>query len=246
MTGKMLKIVAILTMVTDHVAASIILMLIRNQGRYELAEIYSVLRNIGRIAFPLYIFLLVEGFVYTKNLKKYIASVMIFALLSELPFDLALGKGQVVNWNSQNVYITLTLGLLCLTCIKYVSGHFLIGDMRRYLLYTIVTAIFAGTAFLVRCDYKWGGILAIVLVYMVYTCCSGRTPQWLLYLMMGIICCMTLLVYNDKEGYAFVALLPIVFYNGKRGYIKYKYLYYAVYPVHLLILGVLMRIYGIV
>ena len=93
-----LKCIALITMIIDHVGAIL----------YPEAR---VLRIIGRIAFPIYAFLVAEGFYHTKNVKKYMLRLLLFALVSEIPFDLAL-TGQILEFGHQNVFFTLFAGLL--------------------------------------------------------------------------------------------------------------------------------------
>lgn len=268
MNGKMLKTVALITMIIDHFAAGIVYAMaiaakrgfiskypdrltamlsdIANQIGYDnLRTIYYLMRHIGRIAFPIYIFLLVEGFIYTKNIKKYLYSMGVFALLSEAPFDLALFEGIIPNWEGQNVFVTMFLGLLCLTGIKYIMEHFRYDDVLRYFLMVGVTLLLSSAAFFIRCDYKWGGVLTIAVVYLVRVADHKEENLRLTWIMMFLVACGILTIYSHNEWYSFFALPLIVFYNGKRGNIVHKYIYYAMYPIHLMIIGFLMKITGL-
>ena len=81
------------TMLIDHIGASGLIFLMFNIGISM--RMYYISRMIGRVAFPIYLFLLVEGFVHTKNIKKYIIRLTLFAILSEVPFDMAFWGGFV-------------------------------------------------------------------------------------------------------------------------------------------------------
>ena len=108
-----LKWIALLTMLCDHVGA-------------VLLPQYPILRLIGRTAFPLFVWLLVEGFSHTSSRKKYLGRMAAFAILSELPFDLALyGRP---DWQSQNVFVTLSIGLLMLIFLERAMDEW---DRRR-------------------------------------------------------------------------------------------------------------------
>ena len=121
-TGTTLKIIAIVAMFIDHFAAIFV------QGYYysvsataeppqNVEIIMTVMRAIGRFGFPIFAFLLVEGFTHTRSVKKYALNLGIFALISELPFNLGF-MGVLFYPYYQNVFFTLLLGLLCLWCIS--------------------------------------------------------------------------------------------------------------------------------
>ena len=145
-SGNTLKMVAIVIMFIDHIGAGIVEPYLNmNMGAMEgnemLSRLYYLdrgLRIIGRAAFPIFCFLLVEGFLHTHNVKKYGSRLLLFGLISEIPFDLAF-FGTWFYPEYQNVYITLFIGLVVLA-----------GCAAAYLL---------------RCDYDISGILMIVILY---------------------------------------------------------------------------------
>ena len=105
LTGNVLKWIAILTMLIDHMAVALIengiflsesISLTSQQWNWW-RQVYWVMRYIGRLGFPLFCFLLVEGFYYTRNVKKYMLRLGIFALISEVPFDFALFRSVNIN-----------------------------------------------------------------------------------------------------------------------------------------------------
>ena len=128
-SGSVLKWFAVITMVIDHFGASVLETYVMNVwGRSPLGNLFSdhwnellrvdrILRYIGRPAFPIFCFLLVEGFLHTRDVKKYAMRLGIFALISEIPFDLAV-RGKFFDWQYQNVYVTLLLGLLTIWALK--------------------------------------------------------------------------------------------------------------------------------
>lgn len=112
LSGSTLKLIAIITMLIDHIGAAVIArLLIAGQGSEMLYKIYYAMRAVGRVAFPIFCFLLVEGFFYTGSRKKYALRLFGFALLSEIPFDLAF-SGKTLEFGYQNVFFTLLIGLL--------------------------------------------------------------------------------------------------------------------------------------
>ena len=119
LSGTALKLAACITMLIDHIGASCI------EATYgvayrtppQIVQLDLVLRLIGRLAFPIFCFLLVEGFLHTHDVKKYIGRLFLFGLLSEVPFDMAFFKTPF-HWGNQNVYWTLALGVLAMAGLK--------------------------------------------------------------------------------------------------------------------------------
>lgn len=116
LSGSTLKWIAIVTMFIDHTAAALLgRIYITGRGSEGLLTAYTLMRHIGRMGFPIFCFLLVEGFQRTRNRMRYAARLGLFALVSEIPFDLAF-SGRVLEFSYQNVFFTLFLGLLLLCC----------------------------------------------------------------------------------------------------------------------------------
>ena len=128
-SGTALKTIACITMLVDHIGASCIEAGILTPGldagtlsqdalsAYPLYRLDMVLRFTGRLAFPLFCFLLVEGFVHTHNVKGYLGRLVLFGILSEVPFDLAFFRTPFYP-GAQNVYWTLALGVLAMAGLK--------------------------------------------------------------------------------------------------------------------------------
>lgn len=111
LSGSTLKLVAIITMLIDHIAAVPIARILLTGGGSELLHtIYSFMRQVGRLSFPIFCFLLVEGFGKTASRAKYALRLGVFALMSEIPFDLAV-RSKVLEFGRQNVFFTLFLGM---------------------------------------------------------------------------------------------------------------------------------------
>lgn len=214
LSGSMIKLIAVLTMLIDHTASytipqSYVLFTIGSHN----VMLYNVMRLIGRIAFPLFAFLLVEGFIHTRSRIRYGASLIICAFISEIPWDLV-HRGKFAHFG-QNVFFTLTLGFLGMCAIEY---------LRNHPLPQIIALIVLGIiSILIRCDYSIIGYAFIILLYAL------RENE--------ILRIFPFVLLNNILG-AIWAFLPISFYNGKRGFIKgavLKYAFYAFYPVHLLV-----------
>lgn len=272
LSGSTLKIIAIISMLTDHTAAVLVGQKLVSLGIYSVGNIspaylselftqngfetgfwyvaYQLMRRvIGRIAFPIFCFLLVEGFGRTKSRGKYLGRLFLFALLSEVPFDLAF-HGASRYSAGQNVFVTLFLGLLMLCLFakleemfsdeKYAADDvdeeddkiqrnphaFTAGNWLVFLGEIACLGLFAIISEWICCDYGAWGILAIAALYK---CREFKSLQ----ILAGSMCFLW-------EMPAILGFIPIAFYNGKRG-LKLKYLFYAFYPVHLMILYALAR-----
>lgn len=230
LSGSTLKLIAVVAMAIDHFAASILYHGILlpaapisiDSGLYRVYQIYGIMRFIGRWAFPIFCFLLVEGFLHTSNRLRYALRLFLFALLSEFPFDWALFN-TTITWEYQNVYFTLLIGLLTIWGIECLQEH-----AESFHLPLCLLTIAAGCllAWVLRTDYDYKGVILIVLLYIFRF-------QPLLRTLTG---CLSLY----WEAPACIAFIPIAFYNGKRG-LRLKYFFYLFYPLHLLIYGCILH-----
>ena len=228
-SGAALKWIAVITMFIDHVAASFLLYYYRANDLFATHyDVYPLCRYIGRIAFPIYIFLLIEGLQKTRNVRKYLFRLFLFALISEIPFDLAF---EHCLWNPdyQNVFFTLFLGLLALCFIRKAEPYspkcpHLVAIFQLCML--IAAMLIAN---LLKTDYSYAGVLAIVVMYYLR---SNRTLQ-----VIGG-CTILFFLSSTSEIFALLALIPIHLYNNTRGK-QMKYFFYLFYPVHLVLLWLL-------
>ncbi len=243
LTGSTLKIIAAVTMFIDHLGASPLLLYLKREGLYHfqdaeamfgspLMSLYTVLRLIGRISFPLYAFLLVEGARHTRSIWKYMVRLFIFGIISEIPFDLAL-HAKYVDWSHQNVCWTLLLGLLAIEGIRIVNEK-VKNTYVCAVLRVLIACALAAAAWFLKTDYKATGVLTIVLMYLFidnYT--YAMTFSSLL-----------LTLSNQIEISAFAVVPLVAKYNGKRG-LKNKAFFYAFYPAHFLFYAVICHLLGL-
>lgn len=226
-SGSVLKWIAIAVMFLDHIGACILEVFVLNYygssplaGRaanlYFWYELDFVLRSIGRLAFPIFCFLLAEGAAHTHNRGKYLLRLALFAVISEIPFDLAL-HNQIFYWGSQNVFFTLLLGLLVIVVFQCYPAETWKGLLALAALG--VLAELCGT------DYGAAGVAVIVVMYLL-----RNRP-----LMMSLVSLAVLALLNLQELCSIPSFLAIALYNGRRGR-QPKYFFYVFYPVHLLLL----------
>ena len=209
-----LKIIAMIFMFIDHFAY---VMIERGTGLGgDFYMIDRVMRGMGRIAFPIFCFTIVEGFQKTKDVKAYLRRLFLFAVISEIPFDLAF-RGSILQMNYQNVFWTLAFGLASLMIYedpwmpkwKRILGLLLCFYLPNYF----------------HTDYSVYGVLVIFLMYLfrkepIKACMAGY---------------IALLLQNPVEVWAVFGFLLILFYNGQRGNGS-KMFSYLFYPAHLMLL----------
>lgn len=224
-SGYTLKWIAIVTMLIDHIGAVLFengFIKAYNQqlpGAFSYSVTHMIwyadiwMRKIGRIAFPIFCFLLVEGFFHTSNRKKYALRLGIFALVSEIPFDLAF-RSSILEFTYQNVMVTLLIGFLTIWAMEVLRQK-----NPAWMVVAAGVGVLAG--YLAKSDYSWKGIILILVFYFFYYEPVEKT----------IAGCLALL----WEAPACFAFLPINLYNHKRGR-SLKYFFYWFYPVHILIL----------
>jgi hypothetical protein len=205
-----LKTVALATMIIDHYGAI-----------FQSGE--NIYRIIGRIAFPVYCFLLVEGYFHTRDVKKYGKRLLLFAIVSEIPFDLAFyGK---IGFAHQNIFFTLFIGLGAIYFIENKEG--------KYSFNNNIVIVAAGIlAMVLSVDYNIMGVIYILAFYF-----TRNLPKKRQMLYMAVIMLFTNLMSSPLQQFSLLALPLIYFYNGQLGQ-KNKFLqimFYAAYPLHLLL-----------
>ena len=204
MTGFQLKLLAMLAMTADHI------------GAVFFPEI-PLLRWIGRLAMPVLCFFIGEGLRHTRSPRRYLLRLTGFALLSELPFDLAFYGG--IEWGHQNVYFTLALGLLALWAIQ--------SRGREGWLLALTAALAAELLGWVSGMY---GVLLILLLDRFH---SARSEQ------LAAAALLNLAFFGLQTQTLSLIALPLLWlYNGKRGRDDRR-LFYLYYPAHLCVLGIL-------
>ena len=201
MTGAQLKLLALAAMTLDHIGA-VLLPQVR------------LLRIIGRLAMPIYCFLLGEGLRHTHSLPRYLGRLLALAVLSEWPFDLALSGG--TDPGCQNVFFTLALGLAALALIRSGRQGTWFG-----------AAALAVLAQALHADYGWYGVALTLLL----GCGAGRSVT------ASGMALLTLGAFGFSVQLWALAALPLLWsYRGEQGQ-RLGFWTYLYYPAHLLLLG---------
>lgn len=225
LSGSALKVIAVLSMVIDHWAYFVI---------DPASPLYSVMRCFGRIAFPVFAFLIAEGAAYTRSRWRYIGLLLLFGLISELPWILLNG-----NDGTHNVMFTLTLGVMAISVFDRLCEH---GP-----LCFLSVIMFAFVAWVFQSDYDWRGVMMIVLFYMLrIQTIQPWKDRFLIdfpkQAFLQLIFTFPLMMHYGTVGALFASIV-IFLYDGTRGNIKgaaAKYSFYAFYPIHIFILYTLV------
>ncbi len=231
MTSFHLKIIALITMFIDHIG-------------YVIFPNHFWLRYIGRIAFPIYVFLISEGLKKTSNIKKYLRNLLILALISELFYDLCFNKNinffyktntvytlfisslsiYLYNKNSDNIikYLSLLLGLSISHILK--TDYDILGVLLIFIFYFLHN----------KYEYLIYGIIWVNIKYL------SNISYILQYIFNKNIYLSNIYIINSLGLYLFtiVPFLIIMFYNNKKGN-SLKYIFYILYPLHLFILCII-------
>lgn len=237
LTAAVLHIIAMTLMLMDHLWATLL-------------PARECLTCAGRVAFPIFAFMAVEGYFHTRSFKKYILRMLLFAVLSEIPFDLMYG-GTWFYPVHQNVLWTFLLGLLGVWLMEQVRKK---GKTWMYLL-VCVLVVLAGLVLGTLCmvDYYGGGVLTVFVFYFLHGrkwwCFLGQLAAlyWLNVELLGGLMYPVQLFGMEfelcQQGLALLALIPIWLYRGRQGYHSkpFQYLCYAFYPVHMLLLVVVLN-----
>ena len=242
-SGKMdlsaaaLHILAMTFMLMDHLWATLL-------------PAQEWLTCVGRIAFPIFAFMAVEGYFHTHNLKKYLLRMLIFAVISEVPFDLMYG-GTWFYPVHQNVIWTLMMGLVGIHLMETVRKK---KSTFVYILVSAVVVILGGLlGTLSMVDYYGIGVLTVFIFYFFrgrkWWCLLGQilALYWVNVEMLGGLMYPIRLFGMEfelcQQGLALLALLPIWLYRGRQGYHSkpFQYFCYAFYPVHMLVIVLVLN-----
>ena len=215
MSSFILKIIAIISMMFDHVG-------------YIIFGKFTFMNYVGRLAFPIFAFGISEGYKNTKNLKKYFLRLFIFAIISQIPYMLFLNAIGANNFTF-NIFFTLILGLLSITIYDKINNKYL------GILVVILFSIFAQ---LFNFDYGYFGIATIFIFYL------KKKKKILMNILFVIITFINyfykyLITLQIRHliiiVFCCLSLIPINLYNNKKGK-NIKYVFYIFYPLHLILL----------
>lgn len=230
LTSNMLRILAMAFMICDHLWAKVV------PGN-------DWMTYVGRMTFPIFAFMISEGFIHTSNLKKYILRLLGFALISEIPFNLFYGGSWFYPYH-QNVMFTLLFGLLAITLIDKARKN---KDAKTIVKSSLLVILLGIASFIGFVDYGFWGFLTVIMFYLF----RGFPFAWVLQLIAMVL--MNLILFEGQQipveifgktyeiatqGFAVFSLIPIWLYGGRKGKSNkiMQYGFYAFYPVHMILI----------
>lgn len=260
-SGTSMKIIATIAMIVEHFSKIVLAYItetvwfpMRINGMLSHEEFVQIdefirftLYKVGDIAYPIFFFLISEGYCHTKDRKKYIKRMLIFAILSELPFDigffnvLSTRYGTFpVYWGYQNVFFTYFFALVGLYGNDKVKEHFSKdGDGKRFISFFLGILCLVGAICiteLFQCDY---GAMGVILIVVFYFLKNHRCLQVGAFFLIHIA-----ITGNQPNVFVIVAALVILLYSGKKGKMINKYAFYLFYPIHIAALYVCTVVLG--
>lgn len=221
MNRNVLKIIAVISMLIDHI------------GAYIFPDAYW-LRCIGRLAFPIFAFFIAEGMRYTRSRKRYVLTLLVFAIISQIPY------GFLREFYYLNILFTFLIAIFAI---------FLIENYKKnetlYMIYLLLLgSVLLFVEFLNIVDYGIFGVLLILVFYFVkdkkLSLSLGAACLVLLTLKMMLFAGFTL---RSTVQFLSILSLPLLyFYNGNKGKVNLKWLFYIFYPLHLLVILIITLI----
>lgn len=260
LTVTSLKLIAILAMFIDHFAAIVLTSLQSVYGQslesfFWFQLVIILIRLIGRIAFPIFAYLIVNGFYHTSNKKKYFLRLALFAVISEPFFDFGI-SGSFVDMSHQNVFFTLGLGLLAIWGYDHISRD----ESKNFIPGLFIVAL-GFLAQMMQTDYGFYGIMTIFVMYLFFDNFKRLSLMLIILNVLlygGQLSVITSLM-SDHLGNGYEVGLQVIYflmcnaqlfslfsliflkdYNGQKGRPFNKYMFYVFYPVHLFLLGLLV------
>lgn len=218
-TNNQLKILALIAMTADHVGL-------------QLLPQYGFLRVIGRLAFPIFAYMIAEGCQYTKNRKKYLLTLAAMALLFQLVYFFAMDSVY------QGIFVTFTLSTSLIFAIdrakerRTPDAYLLAGVVFVAIVFfcSILPRLWTTSDFAV--DYDLVGVLLPAVVYF-----ERKRLDKLV--MTAVLLILLALQWGGNQWFALLALIPLACYNGQRGKYRMKNLFYIYYPAHLVVIWLL-------
>lgn len=224
MTGFVLKIIAVITMILDHVRYAV-----------PVTECF-ITKYGGRLSFPIFAFLITEGLIHTKSRKKYFMRMLAFACISQIPFMLF--RTLILDKFMLNIMFTFLFAILGIVIVEFFQDREELSNLYKFFIVvaTLFTILLVG--YKIPVDYGWFGILTVWLFYFIRDKKFLRTVSYIILVIIYYISRFIPHIELIDIWSVVCTALPgiiILFYNGREGK-KLKYFFYLFYPIHMLII----------
>ena len=228
LSGNALKIIAMLTMLIDHIG-------------YILCPRVMIFRIIGRTALPIFAFMIAEGCIYTKNRLKYFLSIFVLAVICQTGYFVA-GLGVDLS-----ILVTFSYSLVIIFSLQNLRAKISDGRKSEILFSSLLSVFAVGITYVMnrqfRVDYGfWGCMLPVFAYFPVFVKREVSDYEKLMSFAVGLIILSVSL--GGIQIYSLLSLPLLLLYSGERGRYKLKYLFYVFYPVHLVLLYLIGYIVG--
>ena len=210
-----LKLIAVISMIVDHLGVIFF-------------DDAVWMRCIGRLAMPIFCFFVAEGYYHTRDRKKYLLRMGLFALIAEFPFDYAF-YGHFPYWTHQNVMFTFFLAILAMYVYQEIMARR--SDNIGKILAAAAVIGFAFLAVFCFTDYNASGVAMVFLFFIMKD--KGLLAQNVLVLMYQVV-----IMGVGVQAFSMLSSVPLMMYNGKKGK-DLKWFFYCFYPGHLLLFGLI-------
>jgi hypothetical protein len=233
LSSNILKIVACISMLLDHIG-------------FIFFPQYVIFRILGRIAFPIFAFMIAEGCFYTKNKLKRLLVMSNFALIMQI------GLYMFTGMTDFNIFIHFSLSIIVIYLIDYIEEKIKNKQLIFAIITTLATLLLLAYLYWFSENYNYlysnYGIFAIIMPVVLYVI-KKYLPNINHIVCVPVICIfmylMLLKIKFPYQLYGMMSCLFIILYNGKKGKLNLKYLFYIFYPLHFIILyGIQMLIGG--
>lgn len=215
MNRNVLKIIALLTMVIDHIGAFIF-------------PSFIWLRIIGRLSFPIFAFFIAEGIKHTRNRKRYVLVLLLFAVISQIPYAF------LMAWWKLNILFTFLIAILIIFLIENLNKKFIVSFISLMITFVLLLCTELFNVF----DYGICGILFILIFYFVKSKYIKSVLASFILILLTIknYCVSGFVVSSLIQFVSIISVILLLFYTGQKGKFNLKYLFYVTYPLHLAII----------
>lgn len=195
---------------------------------------------LGRISFPIFAFFIAEGFFHTSNRKKYLLTLIIFAIISQIPYAMCFGLFKL------NVLFTFVISISLLFLIDFIRDSK--SSIEKILLIITIISILIIVTIFAYFDIFDYGICGVLLPIILYIFRDKNLCKYLLFVFLMILLVLESIIPNGIsirtciQLFSLFDIILLLMYNGDKGRLNLKYLFYLTYPLHLIIIAIIQVI----